>query len=150
MLAMAYRHGLRAAELCKLRWVQVSFADRLLSVERDKKGRASTHPIPGDELRALRALRREYPDAERVFVTERDGAPMTPSGLRKMMTRAAESAGFPFPVHPHMLRHGCGYKLVNDNQNIRAIQQYLGHRRIESTEIYTELAPNAFANFWTE
>ena len=54
--------------------------------------------------------------------------------------------GFPFLVHSHMLRHSCGYKLVNDGHD--TIQQYLGHRSISSTVRHTALAPDRFKGFW--
>lgn len=57
---------------------------------------------------------------------------------------------FPFPVHPHMLRHSCGYKLVNDGHDTRSIQHYLGHRNIQHTVRYTELSPNCFHDFWQD
>jgi type 1 fimbriae regulatory protein FimE len=66
------------------------------------------------------------------------------------ITKAGASAGFPFPVHSHMLRHSCGYKLANDGQDTRAIQHYLGHRSIASTVRYTALAPDRFKNFWRD
>src|ERR1700680_3711761 len=65
-------------------------------------------------------------------MTER-AAPLTTAGYRKLIARIGESAEFPFPVHPHMLRHACGYKLANDGQDTRAGQHYLGHRNIQHT-----------------
>ncbi len=65
-----------------------------------------------------------------------------------MIARAGEAAKLPFPVHPHMLRHACGHKLANDGQDTRALQHYLGHRNIQHTVRYTELAPDRFKNFW--
>ena len=58
MIRLAYRHGLRASELVDLRWDQVDFATATLHVRRVKQGTPSTHPILGDELRALRRLQR--------------------------------------------------------------------------------------------
>ena len=81
--------------------------------------------------------------------TERRG-PLTDSAVRKIVARAGIAAGLTFPVHPHMLRHACGYKLANDGQDTRAIQQYLGHRNISHTVRYTELAPQRFRNFWQD
>jgi integrase len=78
-----------------------------------------------------------------VFMTER-AAPISTAGYRKMIARTGESAEFPFPVHPHMLRHACGYKLANDGQDTRAVQHYLGHRNIQHTVRYTELSPERF------
>jgi type 1 fimbriae regulatory protein FimB/type 1 fimbriae regulatory protein FimE len=67
-----------------------------------------------------------------------------------MVARAGAAARIPFPVHPHMLRHATGYKLANDGQDTRAIQQYLGHRNITHTVRYTELAPQRFSGFWQD
>ena len=111
-----------------------------------KNGLPSTHPIRGPELRALRELRRDYPESPYLFVTER-GGPMTPATARKLIARAGELAKLPFPIHPHMLRHSAGYKLANEGHDTRSIQQYLGHRNITHTVRYTELSPERFKNF---
>jgi integrase len=76
----------------------------LLHVARLKNGLASTHPIRGPELRALRELRRDYPSSPYLFVSEL-GGPLTPATVRKLSARAGEKAKLPFPIHPHMLRH---------------------------------------------
>ena len=81
-----------------------------------------------------------------MFMTER-GGPMTDRAFRLLVSMAGDEANLPFPAHPHMLRHATGYKLVNDRQPIRAIQQYLGHRRIESTG-YTEVDSQQFKGFF--
>ena len=84
-----------------------------------------------------------------MFVTER-GGPLTTDTLRKMVQRAGASARLPFPVHPHMLRHACGFKLANEGHDTRAIQQYLGHRNIQHTVRYTELRADRFKDFWKD
>ena len=149
LLLIAYRHGLRVSELVALRWDQVDLQAGTLHVARLKNGLPSSHPLRGPELRALRMLRREYPDNPYLFVTER-GGPMTTATIRKLMTRAGVLAKLPFPVHPHMLRHATGYKLANEGHDTRSIQQYLGHRNITHTVRYTEMAPGRFKNFWTD
>ena len=104
----------------------------------------------GPEIRGLRRLKREYGVASPfVFVTERRG-PLTASTVRKMIARAGERAGIGFSVHPHMLRHGCGFKLANDGHDTRAIQHYLGHKQILHTVRYTELASGRFESFWKD
>jgi type 1 fimbriae regulatory protein FimB/type 1 fimbriae regulatory protein FimE len=148
MIMVCFRHGLRVNELVSLRWDQVNLDEALLAVRRDKKGRNTEHPIPGEELRALRRLKREQQAGSPfVFMTER-GGPMTDRAFRLLVSNAGAEAKLPFPVHPHMLRHAAGYKLVNDRQPIRAIQQYLGHRRIQSTERYTEVDSQQFKGFF--
>jgi integrase len=57
-------------------------------------------------------------------------------------------AAMPFSVHPHMLRHGCGYALANAGHDTRSLQAYLGHKNIQHTVRYTELAPDRFRDFW--
>jgi site-specific recombinase XerD len=147
MILVAYRHGLRAAELCDLRWDQVEFNAAVLHVRRVKNGTPSTHPILGDELRALRRLQRESEQSPFVFVSER-GSPFTTAGFARMIERAATAAGLELKAHPHMLRHACGYALANKGHDTRAIQGWLGHRSITSTAVYTALAPNRFKDFW--
>ena len=92
MILTAYRHGFRAAELVDLRWDQVEFASGALHVRRVKRGTPSTHPILGDELRALRRLQREQePKSRYVFTSER-GAPFSTAGFARMVERAGVEA----------------------------------------------------------
>ncbi len=149
LILLTYRHGFRVSELIALRWDQIDLKQGLLHVNRLKNGTPSNHPIRGPEIRALRRLQREYPETPYVFVTERKG-PLTASTVRKILARAGKEAKLPFPVHPHMLRHACGYKLANDGHDTRAIQQYLGHKNITHTVRYTELAPDRFKGFWKD
>jgi type 1 fimbriae regulatory protein FimE len=149
LILMAYRHGLRVGELVALRWDMVDLKSGLLHVVRLKGGVPSTHPLRGPELRALRKLRRNYADSPYLFTTERKG-PMTAGAVRKIAARAGVAAGIAFPVHPHMLRHACGYKLANDGQDTRALQHYLGHKNIQHTVRYTELASDRFKEFWRD
>ena len=148
MILIAYRHGLRVAELVGLRWAQVDFGAGLLHVHRVKRGMPSVHPLRAPELRALRAMSRAGSSAY-VFTTER-GAPMTAAGFRKLLARTGASAGLELAVHPHMLRHGCGFKLANDGHDTRAIQHYLGHKNIAHTVRYTELSAQRFNAFWKD
>ena len=82
-----------------------------------------------------------------VFNTER-GDPVTRDWLLKMVRRTGELAKLPFSIHPHMLRHACGFKLANDGHDTRALQHYLGHKNIQHTVRYTELSPDRFRDFW--
>jgi type 1 fimbriae regulatory protein FimB/type 1 fimbriae regulatory protein FimE len=149
MILLAFRHGLRASELCSLRWEQVDLAHGRLHVSRLKNGMPSVHPLTGTELRALRRLQREQEPGRYLFMSER-GAPISAVGLRRMIGRLGKAAKMPFPVHPHMLRHACGFKLANDGQDTRALQHYLGHKNIQHTVRYTELSPERFKNFWRD
>jgi integrase len=112
-ILVGYRHGLRASELVDLQWNQIAFEAATLAVRRVKNGSPSTHPIRGDELRALRRLQREQdPKSPFVFSSER-GAPFTTAGFARLVERAGASAKLGFKAHSHMLRHACGFALAN-------------------------------------
>ena len=148
MIFVAYRHGLRVSELVDLRWDQIDFATATLHVRRVKQGTPSTHPVLGDELRALRRLQREQkPRSSFVFTSER-GAPFGTAGFARMIERAGGEAKLGFKAHPHMLRHACGYALANKGHDTRALQAYLGHKSIQHKVRYTELSPARFKDFW--
>ena len=148
MILVAYRHGLRVSELVDLRWDQIDFDHATLHVRRAKKGTPATHPIIGDEMRALRRLQREQePKSPFVFTSER-GSPFTAAGFARLLERAGEAAKLDLKVHPHMLRHACGFALANAGHDTRALQAYLGHKNIQHTVRYTELAPGRFKDFW--
>jgi integrase len=149
MVLLAFRHGLRASELVDLRWEQVDLENGFLHVCRVKQGTPATHPLTGRELRALRRLQREVNGSPFVFVSER-GAPFTNRGFQAMVERAGKAAGFAMKIHPHMLRHACGYKLANDGVDTRTIQGYLGHKSIQHTVRYTELSPTRFKSLFRD
>jgi type 1 fimbriae regulatory protein FimB len=145
MLLVTFRHGLRANEVVGLTWGQVNLKTALMTIYRSKYGRDAVHPIPGSELRDLRRLHREAGDTgddNFVFIS-RLGAPMTTRAFGQMVARAAAVAGIS-DAHPHALRHAAGYKMALQGTAMRTIQHYLGHRRLASTEIYTEHAPADF------
>ncbi len=147
MVLMAYRHGFRVSELVDLRWSQVDFDGHRLHVCRAKKGTPATHPLMGDEIRALRKLRREAPHSDFVFMTER-GAPFSTSAFAKLVEKAGKVANLGVKAHPHMLRHACGFALANKGHDTRSLQAYLGHRNIQHTVRYTELSATRFKDFW--
>jgi integrase len=150
MILVAYRHGLRAAELVGLRWDALDFNHGRLHVSRVKGSADSVHPLSGRELRALRRLKREQEPASPFVFTSHHGTPFSTAGFRKLIARLGTAAGFDYPVHPHMLRHACGFKLANDGVDTRSLQAYLGHKNIQHTVRYTELAPTRFKDFWRD
>ena len=108
MILVAYRHGFRVSELVDLRWDQIDFNHGTLAVRRAKRGTPATHPIRGDEMRALRRLQREQdPKSPFVFTSER-GAPFTTAGFARMVERAGEAASMPEHVGVNLeLEPGC-------------------------------------------
>jgi integrase len=111
-----------------------TFAKATLQVRRVKSGTPSTHPLQSDEMRALRRLQHEQEQSQFVFTSERD-SPFTTAGFARMLERAAVEAKIAIKVHPHMLRHACGFALANAGHDTRALQAYLGHRNIVSDVI---------------
>ena len=150
MVLIAFRHGLRASELVDLRWDQVDLEHALLHVRRVKQGSPATHPLTGKELRALRRLQRDQvAKSPFVFISER-GASFSTRGFQAMVERAGKASCFYMKIHPHMLRHACGFKLANDGVDTRTIQAYLGHKSIQHTVRYTELAPTRFKSLFRD
>src|SRR6516164_3120455 len=145
MILICFRHGLRASELCELQWSDLEFETATLHLRRTKNGTMGTHPLLGDELRALRVLKRQA-KSPFIFVSER-GAPFTASGLQKLVERAGIATKIPFKVRPHMLRHATGYVLANKGTDTRTLQSYLRHRSIQST-VRTRNWHRRFKNLW--
>jgi type 1 fimbriae regulatory protein FimB/type 1 fimbriae regulatory protein FimE len=148
LILLAYRHALRVSELVWLRWSQLDLKGARIAVVRAKKGIPSVHPLTGRELRALRRLQRDQvPGTEFLFMSER-GAPMAPAAAQKVVREAGKRAKMPFPVHIHMLRHSCGYALINRGSDVRTVQAYMGHASISNTVIYTRLDAARFNGLW--
>lgn len=147
LILLMYRHGLRVSEASELRWHQVDWKLCQMHVNRKKAGKPSVHPLGGDEVRLLRALRRERPDHPFIFVGEL-GTPLSERSIHRIVARAGELARLDFLVHPHMLRHGCGYYLAAKGVDTRTIQDYLGHIDIKHTVQYTQLASEQFEGLW--
>lgn len=146
MVLLGYRHGLRAGEIAGLMWSDISFEDGTILCRRLKGSKDSTHPLSGDEIRGLRKLQRESAQSPYVFCNGQ-GAPLADTAVSTTIKRVGKGL-FPFPIHAHMLRHACGYYLANRGVDTRTIQDYLGHRNIQHTMRYTELAPGKFKGLW--
>jgi site-specific recombinase XerD len=114
-----------------------------------KNGGSSTQPLRGPEIRALKRLRRDYPDTPYIFVTERKG-PLTTSTVRKIVTRAGQEARMGFPIHPHMPRHSTASGLAKEGHDARGVQHYRGHKNIQHTVRYAEFSAGRFKHFWKD
>ncbi len=138
MVLLAYRHGLRASELIDLRWDQIDFDNATLAVRRAKKGTPSTHPIRGDELRALRRLAREQdPKSPFVFTSER-AAPFTTAGFARMVERAGRGRlrvqGAPAHAAPRLrLRLGQQGPRYAVAASLSGPQEHPAHRALYGT-----------------
>lgn len=147
LLLMMFRHGLRVSEAIGLRRDELDLDRARVWVRRLKGGLSVEQPIAGDELRAIRrylAVRRgELPW---LFLSER-GQPLTRQAVNYLVAAAAERAGL-HGVHPHTLRHSCGFHLADKGQELRVIQDYLGHRDPKHTVHYTRTAGRRFEGLW--
>src|SRR5262245_23660133 len=136
LFLMMYRHGLRCSAAVDLRIEDVSF-DRATGM----------HSIEGDELRAIRrylALRQD--SLPWLFLSERQRR-LTRFAINYLVDRTAALAGFA-NLHPHCLRHSCGYALADRGVDLRTIQEWLGHRSIEMTVRYTRISQRRFNGLW--
>lgn len=149
MILLAFRHGLRVSELVGLQWDDADLKAATLHVRRLKGSIDGVHPLEGDELRALRRLRAADPDARFMFTTER-GGPMSAAAFRKMLSRLAATVAplANLKVHPHALRHACGFAQVNRGRDTRTLQAYMGHSQIANTVRYTALEAGRFKGIW--
>ncbi len=147
LILMMFRHGLRASEAISLCRDHVDLAQSRLWVPRLKRGLSVEHPIEGDELRAVRRWFGQRDDKlPWLFVSERQ-QPMTRQAVNYVLSAAGDRAGLGH-VHPHMLRHSCGFALANRGYDLRLIQDYLGHRDPRHTAHYTRTAASRFDGLW--
>ena len=147
LILMMYRHGLRVSEAVSLRRDEVNLDQARLWVKRLKNGLSVEQPIAGDEPRALRRYLATRTDAlPWLFVSER-GQPLTRQAVNYLVSAAAGRAGLA-GVHPHTLRHSCGFALADKGHDLRLIQDYLGHRDPRHTVHYTRTAGGRFEGLW--
>ncbi len=146
LILITYRHALRVGELIDLKWEQFDLDKGKFHVNRLKNGDPSVHFLEGDEIRALRKLRRDYDGSTFVFASERQG-PLSHNAIHKIVVRAGDVAGIKIPVHAHMLRHAKGFQLASEGVDTSAIQAYFGHKNIQHTVRYTQLDARRFKGF---
>src|SRR6266851_767789 len=151
LLLLMFRHGLRVSEACRLKLDQVDTKGRVLHVVRLKHGFSTTHPLRGDELKAigawLKQRARMKPTGKTFFVSEQR-KPLHRSTINLILDTCSKAAALPFSAHPHMLRHACGFALADQGADTRLIQDYLGHRNIQHTVMYTATNPARFERLW--
>jgi type 1 fimbriae regulatory protein FimB len=151
LVLLMFRHGLRVSEACGLKLDQVNMESRVLHVARLKNGLSTTHPLRGDELRAIAAWLKERarmkPVGKWFFVSEQR-KPLHRATVNAALIKYSELAALPLRAHPHMLRHACGFALADQGADTRLIQDYLGHCYIGHTVKYTATNPARFERLW--
>ncbi|MGG7881684.1 tyrosine-type DNA invertase [Klebsiella aerogenes] len=138
---LCFIHGFRASEICRLRISDIDLRSKCIYIHRLKKGFSTTHPLLNKEIQALKRwldIRDEYPQStsEWLFLS-RKGNPLSRQQFYQIISASGDQAGLPLEIHPHMLRHSCGFALANMGIDTRLIQDYLGHRNIRHTVWYT-------------
>ncbi|EAA4085077.1 pilus assembly protein [Salmonella enterica subsp. salamae] len=156
MILMAFIHGLRVSELLDLRLSDFNLRSRITQVSRLKNGFSTIHPLTTRELRLLRnwlpvrrkiILRGHYEDEGWLFISDKASC-LSRQQFYNIITQAGRRAGLSVDVHPHMLRHACGYALADNGVDTRLIQDYLGHRNIRHTVQYTASSAARFEGIW--
>ncbi|EKI4283945.1 tyrosine-type recombinase/integrase [Escherichia coli] len=155
MIMFAYLHGLRASELISLRLSDIESGAKSICIKRLKNGFSTVHPIHTEELKILHEwllIRTKWIEARRLesdylFISTM-GKNISRQQFYNILSSTGKQAGLSIAVHPHMLRHACGYALADNGIDTRLIQDYLGHRNIRHTVIYTASNSARFARLW--
>ena len=142
LLLMMYRHGLRVSEAIGLRREHVNLNEAKLWVPRLKGSLSVEHPVYGSELRAIKRYLAQREDRLPWLIISERGQPLTRQAVNYLIREAGERAGLP-DLHLHMLRHSCGFYLANSGQDLRLIQDYLGHRYVRHSVRYSPRPPQS-------
>lgn len=154
MFLMAYQHGLRVSELTGLKINDLDLEGETIFIKRLKNGLSTTQPLQKNTIKLLRQWL-EYKNLsvttikfdEWLFVSNR-GQRLSRQWVYKLSQKYSTKAGIPIAFHPHMLRHACGYALADQGLDTRLIQDYLGHRNIHHTVLYTACNSARFSQVW--
>lgn len=145
MILVAYRHGLRASEVCGLRLVDADLKDGAISIQRLKGSMRTVQPLYThrgqpilDEVAALRSWLKVRPaDGSNYLFTSQKGGRLDRTQFFRVFQTIAKAAGLPVEKrHPHCLKHSLASHLVAGNVNLALVKQALGHRSISSTMVY--------------
>ncbi|MCD9134127.1 tyrosine-type DNA invertase, partial [Escherichia coli] len=149
---LCFIHGFRTNEICRLQISDVDINSKSIYINRLKKGFSTTHPLLNEEIQALNdwlVIRKNYKNAESkwLFLSQK-GNVLSRQQFYNIISKSGCRAGLPLVIHPHMLRHSCGFSLANKGIDTRLIQDYLGHRNIRHTVWYTASNSGRFHGIW--
>lgn len=152
LILLCFIHGFRASEICRLRLSDIDLNEKCIFIHRLKNGFSTIHPLLAIEVQAIRSWLDERPGyphsgSEWLFLS-RKGNPISRQQFYHIISLTGTNAGLPLVIHPHMLRHSCGYALANMGIDTRLIQDYLGHRNIRHTVWYTASNARRFYGIW--
>ncbi|MBW7981914.1 tyrosine-type DNA invertase [Enterobacillus tribolii] len=139
LIMMCYYHGLRATELCRLKMTDIQ--EDHIYINRIKRGLSTTHPLQRREIEAIQLWlehRKTWLNSDMPWLfLSQHGNPLSRKQLYDLIKKHGAAANLSINVHPHMLRHACGFALADKGKDTRLIQDYLGHRNIQHTVLYT-------------
>jgi type 1 fimbriae regulatory protein FimB len=141
LVLMMYRHGLRVSDAVRLRRDDVNLQQARVWIRRAKNGLSVEHPIAGDELRAIKRYLATRTDRLSWMSVSERGQPLTERAVFYLVRTAGESVGLK-GVHPHMLRHSCGYYLADKGTELPR------PRDPRHTVHYTRVAGRRFEGLW--
>jgi type 1 fimbriae regulatory protein FimB len=142
MILLAYRHGLRASEVCNITIPNLDLEAGNIRCERAKGSISNWQQLPDDEVRAVKAWLRRRPVSNTLYLfLSRKGTPLSRSQFFRLFRDTAKRAGLPNEkCHPHILKHSIGTHLANAGVAPQVIQQRLGHRNIQNTMVYLTIS----------
>ena len=112
---LCFIHGLRASEICRLQISDIDLRSKCIYIHRLKKGFSTTHPLLNKEIQALKnwlEIRSSYPDSDSEWLfLSRKGNPLSRQQFYQIISSSGDHAGLSLEIHPHMLRHSCGFAL---------------------------------------
>lgn len=152
-ILLAFRHGMRVSELLNLSYGDLDLKVGRINIRRLKNGFSTVHPLTLDECDAInrwlqvRSHWKLASESDVIFISRR-GTRLSRQQAWRVIRAAGKKAGIYINIHPHMLRHACGYELAERGIDTRLIQDYLGHRNIRHTVRYTASNAARFVGLW--
>lgn len=142
MILLAYRHGMRASEVCNITMNNLDLEAGNIRCQRGKGSISNWQQLSADEIKAIKTWLRKRPKVETdcLFVSNR-GSPMSRSQFFRLFKDHAHAVGIPEEKqHPHVLKHSLGTHLANAGMPVQVIQSRLGHRNIQNTMVYLQIS----------
>ena len=142
MILLAYRHGLRASEVCNITIRNIDLEAANIRCERGKGSVSNWQQLAKDEVKAIAAWFKQRPktDSQFVFIS-RKGSTVSRCQFFRIVQSAGKKAGLPTEkCHPHILKHSVGTHLANAGMPVQVIQARLGHRNVQNTMVYLQVS----------
>ena len=142
MVLLAYRHGMRASEVCNITMQNLDLEAGNIRCQRGKGSISNWQQLPIDEIKAIKTWLRRRPkvDTDCLFISNR-GTPMSRSQFFRLFKNHAHAVGIPEEKqHPQVLKHSLGTHLANAGMPVQVIQARLGHRNIQNTMVYLQIS----------